>query len=788
MDYMKAEAARVLEPDYQAARAAGRPIAFTTAAGLELLYGSMSDEQLAAEPRSPAVCRAMLLRSGLDERLRAEAVAALAEAEQTTAVNVVAGALADLDARQGEIDSMAALALVRVPLARPVAELAELAAAIERLARTARRPILRRIGYASLMAIDAASKSAGDASERAWAVAGGAPERLVDLFEALPLVEDAGVRAALRERIVAFLDRGPGVETAVPGRFVRIEMVGGMRTLWLAELEVFSAGTNVAGGGAARQKQPGEAAAAIDGRGDTVAAAKPDEDPWWELDLSGERLLERIVVRQADGLNKDRLKNFTLIVLDADRRETFRGEAKAAESLVTAVAVESAAARELAAARRAAFQALAGLRGHEADTFALLARFIRAGRDRDAAIRAATTIPLAQWPAGEAAATLTPLLEWLRSATAADRSSDAGLAVWQFAERLTTLLPAAEGKARREELAELGVRVVRIGTAYERMAYDTETVVVQAGRPVLFVLDNPDAMPHNFVITKPGRMQAVGELAEAKAQDPAFALASFVPQSPDVLAASTLMQPQATQKLTFQAPTEPGVYPYVCTYPGHWRRMFGALYVVDDLEGYLADPAAYLAAHPVAIQDELLKDRRPRTEWTLADLEASVAGMTSGRSFVHGRELFRTASCVACHKLGDEGNAFGPELAKLSREMTAVEITRHILEPSLRIDDKYRSTTIITDEGRALTGLVVEETPSEVAIVENPVAKSEPVRIPKAAIDERTTSPVSLMPKGLLDKLSRDEILDLVAYVAARGDDSNCLFNPEPCPHSGGGK
>ena len=47
--------------------------------------------------------------------------------------------------------------------------------------------------------------------------------------------------------------------------------------------------------------------------------------------------------------------------------------------------------------------------------------------------------------------------------------------------------------------------------------------------------------------------------------------------------------------LRFEAPTEPGVYPYVCTYPGHWRRMYGAMYVVDDLEGYLADPAAYLA-------------------------------------------------------------------------------------------------------------------------------------------------------------------------------------------------
>jgi putative heme-binding domain-containing protein len=155
---------------------------------------------------------------------------------------------------------------------------------------------------------------------------------------------------------------------------------------------------------------------------------------------------------------------------------------------------------------------------------------------------------------------------------------------------------------------------------------------------------------------------------------------------------------------------------------------------------------------------------------------------------VHGRELFRTASCVACHKLGDQGNNFGPELAKLSKEMTAVEITRHILEPSLKIDEQYRSTTIVTDDGRAVTGLVVAETPSEVALVENPVAKAEPVRIPKSSIDERTVSAVSIMPKGLLDKLTRDEILDLVAYVAARGDDSNCLFNPEPCPHAAGGK
>jgi hypothetical protein len=211
--------------------------------------------------------------------------------------------------------------------------------------------------------------------------------------------------------------------------------------------------------------------------------------------------------------------------------------------------------------------------------------------------------------------------------------------------------------------------------------------------------------------------------------------------------------------------------------------MYGAMYVVDDLEGYLADPAAYLAAHPLTIKDDLLKDRRPRTEWTLADLEGSVNGMEKGRSFVHGRELFRTASCVSCHKLGEAGNQFGPELAKLDAKMTALEITKHILDPSLRIEEKYRSTTIVTDDGRRLTGLVVTDTPEELALVENPVASAEPVRIKKTDIEERVTSPVSIMPKGLLDKLTRDEVLDLVAYVTARGEESNALFSPDGCPH-----
>ena len=798
MDYVKKEAARVLEPDFQRALDAKQPIAFKTDAGRRYFYRRLTNDQLAAEPRSPAVYREMLLRGGLDERLRLEAVEALAKADKTSVVKVVADALAALDRQAGDVDSGTVFDLIRVLLGRPQQELAELRGDMERLATNARRPVLRRIGYVALMNIDAAASTTdADPSARAWQLASGQPTRLVDLAEALPMVSDPAVSGRLYERMLPLLDGAAGAE-ARPGtmaRYVRIELPGQGKTLTLAEVEVFEDGKNVARAGRASQKDTGHggvASRAIDGNtsGDvasgsqTHTADENGKDPWWEVDLGAARRIDRVVVHnRTDGSLGSRLEGYSLVLLDDGRAEVFRTGKQPAPKPKAEIGVASEAQVRAAAVRRAVFAAIVGVKGREQEAFRKIAAFVKGGVDRDAAIRALATIPTAKWPAEEAAPLLDTLIGGMQQASTEERSSDAGLAAWQFAENLTTLLPAAEGKARRAVLAELGVRVVKIGTVYERMAYDKETIAVQAGKPVLFVLENADVMPHNFVIARPGTMQAIGELAEKEAQNPAFAKRNFVPQSSDVLAASTLMQPQAAQRLTFTAPTEPGVYPYVCTYPGHWRRMFGAMYVVDDLEGYLADPAAYLAAHPLEIRDDLLKDRRPRTEWTLADLEGGVLGLEKGRSFLHGRELFRTASCVSCHKLGDAGNAFGPELAQLDGKMTPLEITRHILEPSLKIDEKYRSTTVLTDDGRSITGLVVTETADELAIVENPVARAEPVRIRKKDIDARSTSPVSIMPKGLLDKLTRDEVLDLIAYVAARGDQSNALFSPDGCPH-----
>jgi putative heme-binding domain-containing protein len=205
--------------------------------------------------------------------------------------------------------------------------------------------------------------------------------------------------------------------------------------------------------------------------------------------------------------------------------------------------------------------------------------------------------------------------------------------------------------------------------------------------------------------------------------------------------------------------------------------MYGTLYVVANLPQYQADPAAYLAANPLPIRDELLKFNTRNREWKIADLVSDVKPLPMGRSFEVGKQLFKVAACVSCHKLDHEGQVFGPDLAKLdAKKQTTEHILTSIVEPSKEIDEKYQSYTFLLESGKAVTGMIIEETDDVVKIVIDPVAKGKPSVIKKSQIEERVKSKVSLMPQGLINKLSREEILDLVAYVFARGDKKHKLF------------
>ena len=185
----------------------------------------------------------------------------------------------------------------------------------------------------------------------------------------------------------------------------------------------------------------------------------------------------------------------------------------------------------------------------------------------------------------------------------------------------------------------------------------------------------------------------------------------------------------------------------------------------------------YLAANPLPIRDELLKSAGRNTEWKIEDLAGDLKALKSGRSYEVGKSLFAAASCVGCHKLGGEGKEFGPDLSKLDdKKMTAEYVLKSILQPSADIEDKYRARIFQMDSDAIITGMVIEENDKEVKVMVDPLAKGDPTVLAKDEIMGSKVSAVSTMPMGLLNKLTKEEILDLMAYVLARGDKKNPAF------------
>ncbi len=121
--------------------------------------------------------------------------------------------------------------------------------------------------------------------------------------------------------------------------------------------------------------------------------------------------------------------------------------------------------------------------------------------------------------------------------------------------------------------------VLTIKVVEEQMKYDTKLITVKAGQPVVLTLENPDIMQHNLVICKPGTAEKVGKAADALARDPKAVEKNYVPQMPEVLAATKLVNPGESFTLEFVAPSQPGDYPFVCTFPGHWSIMRGVMRV-----------------------------------------------------------------------------------------------------------------------------------------------------------------------------------------------------------------
>ena len=242
--------------------------------------------------------------------------------------------------------------------------------------------------------------------------------------------------------------------------------------------------------------------------------------------------------------------------------------------------------------RTAALDALGWIR-RDAATFDLLAKEVKPDAEpasRAAAIVSLQRIPESAWPA----ASIEPLaraIVAIVAATPEDRRTDPdALDAIQFGEKLAAKLPDDPKRAIRRDLRALGVQVVLIQAIPEKLSFDLKWFVVEAGKAVQIVLFNPDAMPHNLVVSQPGSLEAVGTAGAAMPMPTDPDAKAFVPDLPAVLYSTKLLKEGETERLGFTAPQAPGEYIYVCTFPGHWVRMYGVMLVVDKLDAWDANP------------------------------------------------------------------------------------------------------------------------------------------------------------------------------------------------------
>ena len=166
----------------------------------------------------------------------------------------------------------------------------------------------------------------------------------------------------------------------------------------------------------------------------------------------------------------------------------------------------------------------------------------------------------------------------------------------------------------------------------------------------------------------------------------------------------------------------------------------------------------------VATLDVAGAQRRFVRKWRHYNFGAAPNNL-AGRSIEHGKVVFQQATCNRCHSIGGNGAKLGPDLTGISKKYTGAKLLEQVVRPSSQIHKDFQPQLIVVDTGQVLTGVVIKETDTELTLLPNMLKPEKTYVLDKASIDEQLMSNVSSMPVGLLDTFTRDEILDLIAYI-----------------------
>lgn len=141
-----------------------------------------------------------------------------------------------------------------------------------------------------------------------------------------------------------------------------------------------------------------------------------------------------------------------------------------------------------------------------------------------------------------------------------------------------------------------------------------------------------------------------------------------------------------------------------------------------------------------------------------------------------GKMIYAAALCETCHRMRGEGGATGPDLSQLHTRFKRNEIITAIFSPNDEISDQYAFSLLHLKDGKKTAGKIVSETDEVISLTPNPFDPTFAVEVKKSDVESRELSPVSPMPPNLLNRLNKEEIVDLFAYILSGGDEEHYYY------------
>lgn len=166
----------------------------------------------------------------------------------------------------------------------------------------------------------------------------------------------------------------------------------------------------------------------------------------------------------------------------------------------------------------------------------------------------------------------------------------------------------------------------------------------------------------------------------------------------------------------------------------------------------------------------------PGQVWTVDSAMKHFDKPLTGRNFENGKTMFSAGKCIACHRFSGDGGYSGPDLGSLGNRFSIRDMLVAIAEPSQSISEQYQASTITLKGGSSLYGRLIYKNDQEFAIASNPFDLSQVTKKPTSDILKIEPSQTSLMPPGMINTMSEDELKDLIAYLVSAGNKKHQVF------------